>query len=89
MTERFAPTKNMANPVRDARYEIVAPRIQRRGDMVVLTFNSVSYGKVADRPEAVLARWNSTEVYARIEGRWRIIHSHWSFVKPELKWPGP
>ena len=89
MAERLAPMKGMANPVKDARYEIIAPRVQRRGDVAVLTFNSVSYGKVADHPEAVLARWNSTEVYARIDGRWRIIHSHWSFVKPEVKPPGP
>jgi uncharacterized protein DUF4440 len=70
MAERLAPMKGMANPVKDARYEIIAPRVQRRGDVAVLTFNSVSYGKVADRPEAVLARWNSTEVYARIDLGW-------------------
>jgi hypothetical protein len=30
----------------------------------------------------VLARWNATEAYRRIEGRRKLIHSHWSFVKP-------
>jgi ketosteroid isomerase-like protein len=47
----------------------------------------------ARRPRArgarSLARWNATEVYSRIDGRWRIVHSHWSYVKPDLKQPGP
>jgi hypothetical protein len=36
----------------------------------------------------VVSRWNSTEVYRRIDGKWRIVHSHWSFTKPEVKQPG-
>jgi hypothetical protein len=28
-------------------------------------------------------------VYARVDAGWRIVHSHWSFVKPELKQPAP
>jgi ketosteroid isomerase-like protein len=65
-------------------YEMIGPKVQRRGDVAVLTFNLVSYGK---RPDggSVIVRWNSTEVYARIEGKWKIIHSHWSYTKPELK----
>ena len=23
--------------------------------------------------------WNTTEVYSLIDGRWRIVHSHWSY----------
>lgn len=38
---------------------------------------------------AFLARWNSTEVYSRVAGKWRIIHSHWSYTKPDIKQPGP
>jgi hypothetical protein len=45
----------------------------------------VSYRREADGTERAIARWNSTEVYARVDTRWQIIHSHWSFVKPELK----
>ena len=29
------------------------------------------------------------EVYGRLDGKWKIVRSHWSFVKPELKQPGP
>jgi hypothetical protein len=33
-----------------------------------------------DAPEQVLVRWNSTQIYSRIGGTWKIIHSHWSFL---------
>ena len=39
--------------------------------------------EVGDGPKTT-ARWNSTEVYQRINGSWKIIHSHWSYVKPDL-----
>jgi ketosteroid isomerase-like protein len=65
-------------------YEMIGAKVQHRGDVAVLTYNLVSYGK---RPNggSVVVRWNSTEVYGRIEGKWKIIHSHWSYTKPELK----
>jgi uncharacterized protein (TIGR02246 family) len=86
---RLAPIKNMKLPFRDPRYEMIDPRVQRHGDVALLTFNLVNYGKLPDRPESVVARWNATEVYRRLDGKWKIVHSHWSFVKPELKQPGP
>lgn len=69
------------------RYDMVSPIVQRHGDAAILTFNLVSYRRRADGTEHVIAHWNSTEAYARIDGRWRIVHSHWSFVRPELKQP--
>src|SRR5438045_3391266 len=36
-----------------------------------------------------LARRNSTEVDGRIDGKWKIAHSHWPYVKPELKQSNP
>jgi ketosteroid isomerase-like protein len=88
MQERLAAIKNVKLPFTKPRYELLDPRVQRHGDVAVLTFNVVNYGTLPDRPESVLARWNSTEVYGRVDGKWKIIHSHWSFVKPELKPPG-
>ena len=86
--ERFAAMKNVKLPFTKVRYELREPRVQRHGDVAVLTFNVINYGTLPDRPESVLTRWNSTEVYGRVDGKWKIIHSHWSFVKPELKPPG-
>jgi ketosteroid isomerase-like protein len=89
MRARVAPMKNVKLPFKDPRYEMIDPKVQRHGDVALLTFNVVNYGKLPDRSESVLARWNSTEVYRRVDGKWKIVHSHWSYVKPELKQPGP
>ena len=58
------------------------PKVQRDGNMAVLTFNLLSYVKQPDGTEKVVPRWNSSEVYRKIDGQWKIIHSHWSFIKP-------
>ena len=73
--------------IRVDRYEMINPLVQRHGDAALLTFNLVSYRTEPGGAERAIAQWNSTECYARIDGSWRIIHSHWSFVRPELKQP--
>ena len=67
---------------------VLLNRVQHRGDVAVLSYNLVSYAK---RPNggSVIVRWNSTAVYERIEGKWKMIHSHWSYTKMELKSPNP
>jgi ketosteroid isomerase-like protein len=79
------PIKKFKGAIKEPRYEMIAPRAQQYGDIALLTFNLINYGRVSEEPETVLARWNSTEVYRRIDGKWKIIHSHWSYIKPELK----
>jgi len=88
MKTLLAPMKGTKSPIRDPRYEMISHKMQHHGDVTLLTFNVVNYGKLPNQPETVLARWNSTEVYGRIDGQWKIFHSHWSFIKPELKRPG-
>ena len=85
--ERVARMKGTQLPFEDLRYEIVDPRVQRFGDVGVLTFQVINYGKVHGQSESVVSHWNSTEIYARVHGKWKIVHSHWSFVKPQLKQP--
>jgi len=60
------------------RFEIVEPRVQVAGDAAVLTFRFKSYGGGASMD------WNTTEVYQRDQGGWRIIHTHWAFHQPQL-----
>jgi uncharacterized protein (TIGR02246 family) len=69
------------------RYQMVNQNVQVHGDVAALTFNLVNYAKQPDGSELPVVRWNSTELYRRVSGRWKIIHSHWSYVKPELKQP--
>lgn len=67
------------------RYEMIDPKVQLHGDAALLTFNLISYVTQPDGQERAVARWNSSELYARIGQEWRIVHSHWSYIKPELK----
>ena len=85
---RWASSKKMKPPFTNPRYDMIDPKVQRHGDVALLTFNLVNYGKLPDVPERVLARWNSTEVYSRIGGTWKIIYSRWSYIQPELKQTG-
>jgi ketosteroid isomerase-like protein len=67
------------------RYELIDPKVQREGNVAVLTFNLVDSGARVAGVDQGTQRWNSTEVYQRMDGKWKIVHSHWSYVKPELK----
>ena len=84
MTDLLVP---LTVKIKVDRYDIVSPLVQQHGDAAILTFNLVSYRRRSDGTEHAIAQWNSTETYARVDGHWQIIHSHWSFVKPELKQP--
>ena len=64
------------------RYEMVNPKVQASGDVAILTFNVVNYRRQPDGSEVVANRWNSTEAYRRVNGAWKIAHSHWSNVRP-------
>ena len=69
------------------RVEMIDPKVQRLGDLAVLTFNLNDYGaQMAGGPKTT-ARWNSTEVYQRINGSLKIVHSHWSYIKPAIVQP--
>jgi uncharacterized protein (TIGR02246 family) len=84
MKQFLAP---VAGKIKVDRYEMLNPKVQRHGDVAVLTYNIVNYLRQPDGSEKAGPRWNSTEVYQRTNGRWRTIHSHWSLTKPELKGP--
>lgn len=67
------------------RFEILNPKVQRYGDVAVLSYNIVNYQKQQDGTVRPTTRWNSTAVFRRLDGKWRTIHSHFSYTKPELK----
>jgi uncharacterized protein (TIGR02246 family) len=77
-----------ANKISIERVEIINSQVRRQGDIAVLTFNLADYGAQFDGGPKSTSRWNSTEVYQRIDGKWKIVHSHWSYTKPELKTGG-
>src|SRR4030095_3171931 len=81
MRDRLIP---ITGKVKIDKYEMLNPRVQRRGDIAVLSYQVVNH---VTRPggQQVTVRWNSTAVYERIQGHWKIIHSHFSYTKPDLK----
>ncbi len=88
LNAQLAPMRGMALPFTEPRYEMINPAVQVDGNVAVLTFNLVNYGKLpGSADETILARWNATEVYRRMDGAWRIIHTHWSFTQPQLAGP--
>ena len=84
MRKMLAP---ITGKIKVSRFDMIDPKVQRRGDSVLLTFNLLSYVTQPDGKERAIARWNSSELYRRVNGQWRIVHSHWSYIKPELKQP--
>ena len=88
---RVAPMRGIKLPFTEPRYEMIDPVVRVEGNVAVLTFNLVNYGKpTGSTKETVLARWNATEVYRQVDDAWRIIHTHWSFTQPQLAAPaGP
>ena len=85
MRAYYAP---ITGKIKVDRYEMIAPKVQIRGDAAVLSYQLISYGCSASG-EPYVIRWNSTKVYARSGEEWKIIHDHWSYIKPELKEPSP
>lgn len=61
--------------------EYVAPRVQVFFDVAVLSYQYRSADIREDGSASSGTRWNTTEVFARIDGRWRIVHTHWSYAR--------
>ena len=51
------------------------------GDIAVLSYNLGSYVLDAYGAEQLLRAWNATEVYRKIAGAWRIVHSNWAITQ--------
>jgi len=88
LSAQAAAMRGMTLPFTEPRYELIDPAVHVEGNVAVLTFNLVNYGKPSgSAEEKILARWNATEVYRVTDDAWRIIHTHWSFTKPQLAGP--
>ena len=85
LKELLDPIKQLKGSITEPRYEMIDPRVQQYGDVALLTYNLTNYGRVSSGPDVVLGRWNSSQMYARVEGPWKLVHSHLSYTKPEVK----
>lgn len=60
-------------------YDIVNPKVQIYGHTAVLTF----HWKGSTTDGIALGGWKVTSVYHRTNGKWRMVHAHWSIVQAE------
>ncbi len=63
--------------------DFVDPQVRVCGDMAVLAYRFLSTRLNPDGSIAVRTPWNCTEVFMRLDGNWRIIHTHWSLIRGE------
>jgi len=64
--------------------EYVDPKVALYGNTAVLTYNYHSLNKDKDGLLQRTSFWNTTEVYSLIAGRWKIVHTHWSYIDHKL-----
>ena len=78
----FAALKSLYETIRGKikidRAEIINPRVQLTDNAAILTIQFASQGSEGSK------LWNCTEVYQRLDGQWKIVHSHWSFTSAGL-----
>jgi ketosteroid isomerase-like protein len=60
--------------------EFIDPYVQMHGDAAILTFRFFSTVLASDGSVASRTPWNCTEVFVKRDGRWRIVHTHWSYI---------
>ena len=63
--------------------EFIGPHVRASGDMAVLFYRFFSTRLKPDGSIESRTPWNCTEVFRRKAGDWKIIHTHWSFIKGE------
>lgn len=83
MRKYYAP---LTGNIHSDRYEMRNVSVQHHGDAAVLSYNLYNFGVTfGGQPVNPNRPWNSTKIYARVGGAWKIVHDHWSYIKPELK----
>lgn len=63
--------------------EFIEPKVQLHGDAAVLSYRFFDTNLNPDGSVASRIPWNCTEVFFKINGQWKIIHTHWSFIRGE------
>jgi ketosteroid isomerase-like protein len=72
--------KQIEGKVHYQRSEFIGSKVVSVGDAALLTYNYRSSVLTSDGTVSSQTPWNTTEVYFKREGEWKIVHSHWSFV---------
>jgi hypothetical protein len=73
--------KQVEGKVHYQKSEFIDPQVVMVGDAAVLSYN---YCSTQLNPEGKIESqtpWNATEVYFKRKRAWKIVHTHWSFIK--------
>jgi len=76
----------MQNRVGKIHYDVmefIDPKVQVYGDAAILIYRFFSTHLNSDGSIARRIPWNCTEVFSKIDGKWRIVHTHWSYINGE------
>lgn len=64
--------------------EFIDPKILVHDNAAVLFYRFFSTHLNPDGSIAGRIPWNCTEVFSKIDGNWKIVHTHWSFINGEV-----
>jgi ketosteroid isomerase-like protein len=84
LEEYKAYMKKIEGKVHYQGSEFIDPKIVTIGDAAVLSYNYRSSELTPDGKVLNQTPWNATEVYFQRDGQWKIVHTHWSFIKHKL-----
>lgn len=70
---------SLRGQIKVEKYDMINPNVQAVKNMAVLTYNLISVSGDS------IQKWNCTEVYRIDHKKWKIIQTHWSLTKPEMK----
>jgi len=69
----------MGKQIPPHKYDLANPKVQLYGNTAILTFHWN-----ASTPDGQpLPSWKATSVYNWKDGKWRMVHGHWSVVQAE------
>jgi ketosteroid isomerase-like protein len=81
LAELKAECKKRENKIFYDVMEFIDPRVQVYDGTVVLFYRFFSTVLNANGSVKSRTPWNCTEVFAKKDGRWQIVHTHWSYIQ--------
>jgi ketosteroid isomerase-like protein len=80
LVEFKAYMKQLEGKIHFQKSEFIDPKMVMVGDAALLSYNYRSSQLTPEGGMASQTPWNSTEVYFKREGEWKIVHTHWSYI---------
>jgi uncharacterized protein (TIGR02246 family) len=84
LEEFKAYMKSLEGQVRYQGSEFIDPKVVIAGDAAVLSYNYRSSTITPEGTTISQTPWNATEVYFWRDGQWKIVHTHWSYIRHKL-----